>query len=143
MAPPMRPLAWWAVLLILMHTAVVGVHSAAHLVLGIAVPEPAAVHGTVIAIAFYAAPLVAAIGVNREVASAKPLMFFTFSAGLAYGAAYHFVLPGADNVAGAGTAGWGPMFLLTSTQLLLLEAGGAVIGWKLWRTAGPPPAPTL
>ena len=63
---------------------------------------------------------------------------------LLFGIAYHFVLPGADNIAQVPPGAWRTPFVVTSLLLAVLEAAGAIVGgymlyaqrWAILRSTG-------
>lgn len=64
----------------------------------------------------------------HRIASGFSLLFFSMLGSLAFGAYYHFIAPGPDNVAWLTEHSWTVPFQTTAVLLALTEAAGAIIG---------------
>ena len=128
-----------ALVVVLAHVAVSLPHSAAHLVEEIWLPPAASAF---VALVILLAPFVALwlLYTRRQRAGAL-LLFSSMLGALLFGIAYHFVLPGADNIAQAPPGVWHTPFVLTSVLLAILEAAGTVVGaWMLYALRHSAPA---
>ena len=115
-----------ALVAVLAHAAVSLPHSAAHVAQSIWLP-PAASAFVVLVILI--APFVALglLYARRQRAGAL-LLFSSMLGALLFGIAFHFVVPGADNVAQVPPGTWRAPFVVTSVLLAVLEAAGALVG---------------
>lgn len=124
--------------IVLAHFAVVLVHSAAHVALGILpLPLDAAFILAVITVGPVAAILLFRI---RRIAGAMAL-FLLMAASFAYGFVSHFLIPGSDNVGIVSSEAWTIRFVLTAALLGVLEIGAAVVALVTFRAARIPSAP--
>ena len=112
------------------HATVSLPHSAAHIAQAIWLP-PAA--NAFVVLVILLAPFIALglLYTGRRRAGAL-LLFGSMLGALLFGIAYHFVLPGADNIAQVPPGAWRAPFVVTSVLLAVLEAGGVIVGgWIL------------
>ncbi len=118
-----------ALLVVIVHHAVAGLHAVAHGVLRIALtPFQAAFVARVI----IAAPAVAVVLlVTRYAPWGALLLLFSMLASLVFGIVYHVLLPGPDNMFEVGQGGWAIVFQTTGPALAILEALGALAGIRL------------
>ena len=125
--------AWWIIWLVAVHFVVVIAHGTAHFVLGI-VPPP--LDSAFITFVIGLLPLIALPFVLRESRAAMVILTFAFAAAWLYGMANHFIIEGADHVAGLDHGAWPAIFTVTGILLLLLEAAGTVLAaWIFWRAS--------
>ena len=120
-----------ALAVVLAHAAVSLPHSAAHIAENIWLP-PAA--NAFVVLVILLAPFVA-VGLlyTRRQRAGALLLLGSMLGALLFGIAYHFVLPGADNIAQVPFGAWRTPFIATSVLLALLEAAGAIVGaWLLY-----------
>ena len=120
-----------ALAVVLAHAAVSLPHSAAHIAENIWLP-PVATAFVVLVILL--APFVA-LGLlyTRRQRAGALLLLGSMLGALLFGVAYHFVLPGADNIAQVPPGAWRTPFVVTSVLLAVLEAAGALVGaWLLY-----------
>jgi hypothetical protein len=120
-----------ALTVVLAHAAVSLPHSAAHIAEAIWLP-PAA--NAFVVVVILLAPFVALglLYTHRQHAGALLLLGSMLGA-LLFGLAYHFVLPGADNIAQVPPGAWRTPFVVTAVLLAALEAAGAVVGaWMFY-----------
>jgi hypothetical protein len=115
-----------ALAVVLAHAAVSLPHSAAHIAENIWLP-PAA--NAFVVVVILLAPFVA-LGLlyTRRQRAGALLLFGSMVGALLFGIAYHFVLPGADNIAQVPLGAWRSPFVITSVLLAALEAAGTMIG---------------
>jgi hypothetical protein len=73
-------------------------------------------------------PLVAVVLLWRRSALGFPLLFGSMLGSLLFGAYYHFIAAGADNVASLPPHAWALPFQVTAVLLALTEAAGVVVG---------------
>src|SRR5262245_20804855 len=128
-----------ALAVVLAHIAVSLPHSAAHLVEEIWLPPVA---NAFVVLVILLAPFVA-LGLlyTRRQRAGALLLFGSMLGALLFGIAYHFILPGADNIAQAPPGAWHTPFVLTSVLLAVLEAAGVVVGaWMLYTLRRSAPA---
>jgi hypothetical protein len=120
-----------ALAVVLAHAAVSLPHSAAHIAENIWLP-PAATAFVILVILL--APFVA-LGLlyTRRQRAGALLLLGSMLGALLFGVTYHFVLPGADNIAQVPPGAWRTPFVVTSVLLAALEATGAIVGaWLLY-----------
>ena len=127
-----------ALLVVIVHHAVAGLHAVAHGALGIALNlfQGAFVLGVIIAAPSAAVILLA----TRHAGWGALLLVVSMLASLVFGIVYHVLLPGADNMFEVGQGGWAILFQTTGPALSILEALGALAGIRLLTPA--PPAAT-
>src|SRR5262249_54493809 len=114
---------------IFIHAAVNLPHGAAHVAQAIWLPLAANIF---VILVILIAPFVA-LGLlyTRWVRAGALLLCASMLGALLFGIAFHFVLPGPDNVAEVPLGQWRNPFLVTSVLLAMIEAAGAVVGWML------------
>ena len=126
-----------ALLVVIVHHAVAGLHGVAHGVLGIALTpfQAAFVAGIIIA-----APAVGVVLlVTRYAGWGALLLVVSMLASLVFGIVYHILLPGSDNVLSTiGGGGWAIVFQVTGPALSVLEALGALAGIRFLMPAESP-----
>jgi hypothetical protein len=121
----------YALAVVLAHAAVNLPHGAAHVAEAIWLPPAANVF---VILVILLAPFVALglLYARRQRAGAL-LLFVSMLGALLFGVAYHFVLPGADNVAQVPPGVWQTPFQVTAVLLAAIEAAGALVGgWMLY-----------
>jgi hypothetical protein len=127
----MTRLKRFALLLILAHLLVVAVHGRAHRQLTIPLTRTQEIF---ILAAVLLGPLVAALLlISRAPRAGAWLLLLSMAASLAFGAYYHFLAIGSDNVASVSSIGWGRIFQASSVLLVLIEALGMGAGIALLR----------
>lgn len=127
----MTRLKRFALLLILVHLLVVAVHGRAHRHLIIPLTRTQEIF---ILAAVLLGPLVAALLlISRAPRAGAWLLLLSMAASLAFGAYYHFLAIGSDNVASVSSIGWGRIFQASSVLLVLIEALGMGTGIALLR----------
>ena len=126
---------FFALLVVVVHPAVAGLHAVAHGALGIALTlfQGAFVAGVIIAAPSVAIVLLA----TRHAAWGALLLVVSMLASLIFGVVYHVLLPGADNMFEVVSGTWGIVFQVTGPALAILEGLGAWAGIRLF--AGPRP----
>jgi hypothetical protein len=111
------------------HTAVLVVHSAAHVILGVEASTPQLVF---IVAVIYIAPLIAGLLLWRgKVKAGAILLTCSLVGSLVFGVYYHFVADTPDHVAHVARmspAGWAVAFQASALLLSLIEALGAWAG---------------
>ena len=120
-----------ALAIVLAHAAVSLPHSAAHVAEAIWLPLAA---NAFVVLVIFIAPFVA-LGLLyvRRVRAGALLLFASMLGALLFGIAFHFVLPGPDNVMEVPPGAWRTPFEATSVLLAVLEAAGAAVGgWMLY-----------
>ena len=120
-----------ALAVVLAHAAVSLPHSAAHFAEDIWLPPAASAF---VALVILLAPFVA-LGLlyTRWQRAGALLLLGSMLGALLFGIAYHFVLPGADNIAQVPPGAWRAPFVATSVLLAALEGIGAIVGaWILY-----------
>ena len=110
--------------LILFHTLVVATHGAAHVHLGI--------NGThwqmlFVVVVIWLGPLVAAVLLGRKVRTGFAILALSMIGAWTFGVAFHFLLPGADNVAELHHVAWAGTFSSSALMLAVVEAAGALV----------------
>jgi hypothetical protein len=127
-----------AVWLVAAHLVVSLAHGLAHVML--AIPATAADDAFRILV-IGLAPIVALPMLRHPATQRLGAGALTGSLGAAwlYGVVNHFVVAGDDHVILPATTGWGWVFAMTASLLFVLEAGGALLGAMLLRTALQPP----
>jgi hypothetical protein len=115
-----------ALAIVLAHAAVSVPHSAAHVAEAIWLPLAANIF---VVLVILLAPFVA-LGLlyTRQMRAGALLLFASMLGALLFGIAFHFVLPGPDNIAEVPLGQWRNPFLVTSVLLAVIEAAGAVVG---------------
>lgn len=127
----MTRLKRFALLVILVHLLVVAVHGRAHRYLIIPLTRTQEIF---ILAAVLLGPLVAALLlISRAPRAGAWLLLLSMAASLAFGAYYHFLAIGPDNVASVSSIGWGRVFQASSVLLVLIEALGVGAGVALLR----------
>ncbi len=119
-----------ALLVVIVHHAVVGLHAVAHGALQIALTpfQTAFVAGVIVA-----APAVAVVLlVTRYAPWGALLLIASMLASLVFGIVYHVLLPGPDSMFEVGQGGWAIGFQTTAPALSVLEALGALAGIRLF-----------
>lgn len=118
----MQKPAGFALAIIALHAAVVFVHGKAHAHLGIGLAHW---QYTYVMAVIVVAPLLAGILLLARQAGAGGIaLAVSMTGALLFGAYYHFVAGGADNVASVAASGWGAVFRWTSVLLALTETVG-------------------
>ncbi len=118
-----------ALLVVIVHHAVAGLHAVAHGVLQIALTpfQAAFVAGVVIL-----APAVAVVLlITRHAPWGALLLLASMLASLIFGIVYHVLLPGPDNMFEVGQGGWAIVFQTAGPALSVLEALGALAAIRL------------
>jgi hypothetical protein len=124
-------LANLGVILVVLHFIISAVHGTAHSNLHIDLNTWQKVYVLVV---ITAVPLVSGFLLWRRARGGFLLLLFSMLGSLIFGAYYHFIASGADNVSSLGSHTWSAPFQLTAILLALTEAAGvltAVLG--LWR----------
>jgi hypothetical protein len=126
------PLVQYAILIVLAHTMISGLHSIAHREIGIGISD---VQSTYVFSVTLVMPIAAAIMLflnNSKIQRAGAwLLFVSMLGSLIFGLAYHAVLPGSDNI---GKVVHGPsfdntaLFASTTIILLIIEVIGSWVG---------------
>ncbi|TLZ56709.1 MAG: hypothetical protein E6K17_03805 [Methanobacteriota archaeon] len=118
-----------ALLIVIVHHAVAGLHGVAHGVLGIALTpfQGVFVAGVIIALPTIAVVLL----ITRHAGWGALLLVVSMLASLAFGIVYHVLLSGADNMFEVGQGTWAILFQTTGPALSTLEALGALAGIRL------------
>jgi hypothetical protein len=119
-------------LVVLMHTAVMLVHGAAHVRLNIELPLWANIYVLAIVGAGPIAGLLL-LRSSRQRTGAT-VLFTTMSGALLFGLWKHFIAHGADHVMHVQAGPWRLPFQATAVLLAVSEAAGAVVGFLLLRT---------
>jgi hypothetical protein len=110
---------------VLLHLLVNIAHGAAHTNLHI---EMNAWQSVYILLVILVLPLVAAVLTWRRSRLGFPLLLGSMLGALIFGAYYHFIAAGADNVASLAPHTWALPFQVTAVLLALTEAAGVVVG---------------
>jgi hypothetical protein len=132
-AKPSQAPQGYAVAIIFTHLALSIAHGMAHsrLAIALTIAQRSFVGAVIVA-----APLVAAYFIwKRRLRLGGALLAISMAAALAFGAYYHFIAPGPDNVNQADTtkpANWRNLFEDTAMDLALIEALGTVAGAVLF-----------
>jgi hypothetical protein len=71
--------------------------------------------------------------ISRAPRAGAWLLLLSMAASLAFGAYYHFLAIGPDNVGSISSGSWGTVFLASSVLLVLIEALGVGAGIALLR----------
>jgi hypothetical protein len=118
----------WVVVIILFHTAINVLHGGAHV--GENVRSLTLAQILFITIVIFITPLVALflLGRTRWLAWGGWWFFLSMLGSLLFGVWYHFVVPGADNIASLSPGVWKVPFQLTSILLTVIDAGGTLVG---------------
>ena len=118
----------WLVVIILLHTAINLLHGGAHV--GENVRSLALAQILFITIVIFITPLVALflLGRTHWLAWGGWWFFLSMLGSLLFGVWYHFVVPGADNLASLSPGVWKLPFQLTSILLTVIDAGGTIVG---------------
>jgi len=128
---------FFALLVVVVHHAVAGLHAVAHGALGISLTL---FQGTFVAGVIIAAPSAAVILLaTRHANWGSLLLVVSMLASLVFGIVYHVLLPGADNMFEVGQGGWAILFQTTGPALSVLEGLGALAGIRLLMPAEVPP----
>lgn len=127
----MTRLKRFALLVILAHLLVVAIHGRAHRQLIVPLTRTQEIF---ILAAVLLGPLVAALLlISRAPRFGAWLLLLSMAASLAFGAYYHFLVTGPDNVGSISAGNWGTVFLASSVLLVLIEALGVGAGVALLR----------
>lgn len=117
-----------AVLIVTVHLLVVLAHGKAHSQLHI---QPNIWQGTFIAVVIVVGPVVAmALLWMRLRRIGFVLLSITMAGSLAFGVAYHFLVPGSDNAVELHIGHWESLFRTTAIWLAVIAAGA--ITWIAW-----------
>ena len=120
-----------ALVVILIHLLVVAVHGRAHRILLISLTPNQDIF---VLVAFLLGPLVAALLlISRAPRTGAWLLLLSMAASLAFGAYYHFLAMGPDNIRSVSSGGWGGVFQASAVLLFLFEALGIGVGIALLR----------
>jgi len=119
--------------IVLIHLIVSFVHGAAHSSAQVFLPFA----GTLfVYIVILAGPLVGLALLPWRPQQGAGVIALTMTGALGFGLINHFIIPGSDHVAHVARE-WRPMFATTAALLAVLEAAGAVVGFRLaWRRVG-------
>ena len=112
------------VALVLVHLGVVGVHSAAHVALGIV---PGTVDSAFIVGVIVAGPLVAALVLRSRPTLGLALLGAFLLASFAYGIDNHFLTTGPDRLSVLMSEPWTGVFVVTAVALAALEIVGGLL----------------
>ncbi len=127
----MQKPASFALTIIAFHAVVALVHGKAHAHLGIGLSHW---QYTYVMAVIVVAPLLAGILLlARQSGTGGILLAVSMAGALLFGAYYHFVAGGADNVASVAASGWGAVFRWTSVLLALTETAGVSVGVRVLR----------
>ena len=123
-----------ATLLLMLHLAVVIVHGNAHQQLHI---EPNMWQRVFIVTVILIGPVLAmALLWTRLRKIGYVVLLVTMAGSLAFGLAYHFIVPGSDNALELQSAHWESLFISTAVWLAVTEAAAVVWSalalWKGW-----------
>lgn len=122
-----------ALVVILLHLLVVAAHGRAHRILFISLTPHQEIF---VLVAVLLGPLVAALLlISRAPRAGAWLLLLSMAASLAFGAYYHFLAVGPDNVVSVSPGGWGRIFQVTAVLLSLFEALSVGAGIALLRKA--------
>jgi uncharacterized membrane protein YqaE (UPF0057 family) len=115
-----------AIAIIVAHVVVGTVHGTAHVAMGI---NMSLAQNLYILIVIWALPVVSGLLLWRRRARAGfVLLCLSMLGALPFGAYYHFVATGADNVGSLGHHLWALPFQITAVLLALTEAAGSLVG---------------
>ena len=115
-----------ALLIVIVHHAVAGLHGVAHGVLGITLTP---FQGVFVAGVIIALPTIAVfLLITRHAGWGSILLVVSMLASLVFGIVYHVLLPGADNLFEVGQGGWAILFQATGPALSIFEALGVWAG---------------
>jgi hypothetical protein len=105
------------------HTAVLAFHSTSHARLQIGAPGW---QGPFILVVIVIAPIVAAVLlIRRRLRIGFAVLAAAMIGSLLFGVAFHYLLPGPDNVAEIGHHAWAPVFRASAVFLGVVEAVAA------------------
>ena len=121
----------FALATIALHAAVVLAHGKAHPHLGIGLTPWQ--HIYVLAVIVVAPLFAGLLLLARQAWAGGILLAVSMAGALVFGAYYHFVAPGADNIASVVAEGWGVVFRWTSVLLALTELAGIWAGLRVLR----------
>lgn len=127
----MRVATLYGTVVVVLATAVNLLHGVAHE--GQQVMSLPAWQWTYVIAVIFVAPVVAAalLWTHNQRAGAW-LLFASMAGSLVFGLAYHFLIPGADNVFTLQPGAWRTPFQVSAMLLLLLQGIGSVLGaWAL------------
>lgn len=116
---------------VLAHIVVMLPHGAAHAGEAAWLPLFANIY---VALVIWLAPLLA-LGLLRtgRLGSGALLLFSSMLGSLLFGIAYHYLIPGADNVTQVPAGPWQLPFQITSALLVVTEGIGTIVGaWMLY-----------
>jgi hypothetical protein len=119
----------FALAVVAIHLSITVLHGSAHrnLLIGLSASQQLFVWTVIIA-----APLIAALLLLLKLRRIGGLLLFLSMAGsLVFGAWNHFLVHSADNIASTPSTGWGLVFRVTATLLLLTEALGCGLAVSL------------
>lgn len=122
---PFRSIERAGIAIVLLHFLVNIAHAAAHTNLHIEMNAWQSVYILLVIVLF---PLVSAVLLWRRSRKGFGLLFWSMLGSLLFGAYYHFIALGPDNVALLGDHAWAPAFQVTAVLLSLTEATGVVTG---------------
>src|SRR5262245_19727397 len=117
-------LNWLGFGIVLLHLFVVVPHGMAHSNLHIDMNRWQNIY---ILLVINVMPLVAAILIWKRPRLGYLLLFLSMSGSFLFGVYYHFIAPGADNVATLPDHSWSPTFAWTAVLLAVVELAGAAI----------------
>jgi hypothetical protein len=115
----------WAIIIVLVHLAVSVPHGMAHANLHI---QMALWQNLYIWIVITVLPLLAAVLIWKRRRTGFLLLLLSMAGSFLFGAYYHFIAAGPDNVASLPAHASASTFKLTAVLLALIEAAGFVIG---------------
>jgi hypothetical protein len=121
----MRSVERLGIAIVLLHLVVNIAHGAAHTNLHI---DMNGWQNVYILLVILLLPLVSAVFLWRRSRKGFVLLLCSMLGSLLFGAYYHFIAVGADNVASLGPHAWAPAFQVTAVLLALIEAAGAAVG---------------
>lgn len=113
------------VMIVALHFVVTVVHSAAHMSLHIDMNLWQTVY---IFLVIVALPLLAGFLLWRRARYGFLILLCSMLGALIFGAYYHFIAAGMDNVASLASRPWSTTFQVTAVLLALTEAAGVLIG---------------
>jgi hypothetical protein len=112
-------------IIVLVHFVLLGIHAAAHSILGVVLSDFQSIF---VVIAMIAGPIIAVILLyTTHRCIGMSLLLATMLSSFIFGLFSHFIIPGIDNVLTIPAGDWKPVFQVTTVLLGIVEAAGTIL----------------
>jgi len=117
----------WITATVLAHTVVIVLHAWAHASLGVDLSRFQVAF--IVSVIMVAPILAAALAWTTYRRLGAIILTVAMFGALIFGAYYHFLDSGMDNISEVPSGHWGALIRVTSVLLAITEGGGSIVGW--------------